>query len=122
MPVIQVAPGTGGTGGGDATTGNQLIQINQLDENNGQPSVFKDVFNRSIFKTPTDKSVPVYANVCLGANTKCKSFENITPTLLATDIETFIQSVPIVIINITYADSGALVGNPFSALIIYNDY
>ena len=142
--------GTGGGGGGDATAANQQIQINletdntadsvfkQRSEsvfcddktnadykgvfkNQNSTSVFKDELKDiSTFNTDNGKSILNLSKITGSASCKCVSFQNTTPALLASDIESFLQGNACAIISIVYADAGGIAPNPHTALIIYN--
>jgi hypothetical protein len=121
-------------GGGDATAANQTTQINEAQTTNSAlydvaGPVLKDannssVFNNylsqeSVFKTTNGNSIFEKSKIS-NINTLVQSFQNTTPALLATDIQTFLQANIVCIIQIVYADAGGIAPNPHTALIIYN--
>jgi len=143
MPVIQVAPGTGGTGGGDATAANQTTQIGiatntqtivtntetivtsiEADTtliSDGQldllaESVFLDQNDLSVFKSSTKKSILSLNSEGL-PNTKVREFSDLSLIGLASAITSYIQSNPMFIISLCYSNNGV----DFTALLLFND-
>jgi hypothetical protein len=82
--------------------------------------VFLDGFTKSVFKTNNGQSILKKSKISDNL-TSVQSFANTTPATLASDIQTWLRSNIVVIIQIVYADAGGLAPNPHTALIIYNN-
>jgi hypothetical protein len=123
---------TAAAGAGTATKANQNIQIDQLTDTSGQPSVFKDTtsdlsvflsgLGESVFCEPgtLTPSLPKITNssaqiqtyitksVNVGSGTLCVSFTAATPAALQILVQAFL-AVPAakIIVNMSYTDAGA---------------
>lgn len=129
-------------GGGDATKGNQNVQIDQLTDASGQPSVFKDLINdlsvfidgngeSVFFKTGSQVSILQLVwtsitdlNTVLSKSTKvtggtlCISFTAASPAALQILVQTFLGTIPLSsIVNMSYTDGG---GTNHHCYITYN--
>lgn len=130
MPVIQVAPGPSGGGGGDATAANQVLQLAQdateaslistnstltqivdLNTNAGGAanSVFKDNNQQSVFRDNGGIGASlIYKTTknCLGLTGLlnqmiCVSFTNTTAAAVAADLSTFLANNDCFVISVT---------------------
>jgi hypothetical protein len=147
MGYIIKAP-TGGGGGGDATAANQTLQLAQIEDQsinqsvlkdtNGnsvlkdiseisvfndnitRESVFKNNQNESVFKTTNNDSIFDKSKISSATTTRTQAFSDANAAALAVQIQSWLQSNIVVIIQIVYADHGGFSPNPYTALIIYN--
>jgi hypothetical protein len=95
-----------------------IVNNSVFQDQNGL-SVLRDNTDTSTFNTSTYKSILKQSKISNNL-TNVISFFNTSPSTLAADIETWLQSNNVVIIQICYADAGGVAPNPHTALIIYN--
>jgi hypothetical protein len=120
---------TAAAAGGDATAQNQTVQIDQLLDTSGTPSVFKDPVNdlsvfidgngeSVFFRTGSQTSIlglirtdlstlagNVQNSITINSNITCTSFVAANPTALQILVQAFLAAnLGIVIVNISYSE------------------